>query len=191
MIFGSHRRAAFQGCAVAALLAFAAPVAVRAQEVTYSFNIPAQDLGAALRDFARASRQQVVFDSVVARCKQSPALVGTYSANDALAKLLAGSGLVTRRTPAGVIYVEAAVPQPPGAQQEPAAPAATGVEELVVTGTNIRGATPASPILVFDKQAILRSGYASARELIASLPQDATWGPPRRSTCAAWAPVRR
>ncbi len=170
MIFGSRYHTALHGCAAAALMAFIAPVAAHAQEATYSFNIPSQDLGAALRDFARAARQQVVFDSAVARGKRNPALVGTYSANDGLARLLAGSGLVTRKTPAGVIYVEVAAPQQSGAPEEPAR--ATAVEELVVTGTNIRGAAPASPIIVFDKQAIARTGYASARELITSLPQN-------------------
>lgn len=45
------------------------------------------------------------------------------------------------------------------------------IEEIVVTGTNIRGAETASPTLSFDREAIARTGFATTRELIDSVPQ--------------------
>ena len=44
-------------------------------------------------------------------------------------------------------------------------------EEIVVTGTNIRGAESPSPTLTFDREAIVRTGFATTRELIDSVPQ--------------------
>jgi outer membrane receptor protein involved in Fe transport len=47
------------------------------------------------------------------------------------------------------------------------------LEEVVVTGTNIKGVAPAgSPIIVLDEQTIRRSGYTSTEQVIQSLPQN-------------------
>lgn len=47
------------------------------------------------------------------------------------------------------------------------------LEEIIVTGTHIRGANVgASPVIVFDREAIERSGFADATQLIQSLPQN-------------------
>jgi iron complex outermembrane receptor protein len=53
----------------------------------------------------------------------------------------------------------------------------TALEEFVVTGSHIRGGVaPASSIIIIDKEEIRRSGYASVRELINSLPQNYAGG---------------
>src|SRR5438876_3108546 len=53
----------------------------------------------------------------------------------------------------------------------------TALEEFVVTGSHIRGGVaPASSIILIDKEEIRRSGYASVRELINSLPQNYAGG---------------
>ncbi len=44
------------------------------------------------------------------------------------------------------------------------------LEEVTVTGSLIPGATPASPVIVIDREAIDRSGYATIGEVIRSLP---------------------
>lgn len=47
------------------------------------------------------------------------------------------------------------------------------LEEIVVTGTNIRGLDQAaSPIISFDRQDILESGFATSQEFLAALPQN-------------------
>lgn len=49
----------------------------------------------------------------------------------------------------------------------------TKLEEIVVTGTHIRGGVSlASPLIEIDKEEIRRTGYGSIRELISSLPQN-------------------
>lgn len=88
----------------------AAPEAPAAQDQqTYQFDIPAQELGTALNAFARASRQQVMFDPVAVKGKQSPALVGAYSARDAIQRLIANSGLAVRVGRSGLFIVQPTV----------------------------------------------------------------------------------
>jgi iron complex outermembrane recepter protein len=45
------------------------------------------------------------------------------------------------------------------------------IQEIVVTGTRIPGATPASPVIVIDRAAIDQSGYATIGDVIRSLPE--------------------
>lgn len=53
----------------------------------------------------------------------------------------------------------------------------TALEQFVVTGSHIRGGVaPASSIIIIDKEEIRRSGYASLREVINSLPQNYAGG---------------
>lgn len=67
-----------KGCSVsvACVVAMAAAAPSPAQVQHYSFAIPAQDLDAALRTFARVTRQQVMFRGADVRARQSNALSG-------------------------------------------------------------------------------------------------------------------
>jgi outer membrane receptor protein involved in Fe transport len=93
------------GALTAALCIFAQGVPAFAQTQTYNFDIPAEDLGSALRALARASRQQITFDSGAIRGKRSPSLKGNYSVRAALDLLLAGSGLTAESGKSGVLIV--------------------------------------------------------------------------------------
>ncbi|NZA27169.1 TonB-dependent receptor [Luteimonas sp. SJ-92] len=141
--------------------------APRAEEVAYRFDIPAQPLGDALQAFARASRQQVSFDGAALAGKTSSGLSGDYLPEEALRRLLEGSGAVFTRGVRGVWMVGPA--QPP--------PAASGRvaqwETIVVTGTNIHDVAPAgAPVLILDAEDIRASGYSSTEQLMQSLPQN-------------------
>ncbi len=104
----SFRPHLLSGLATAAIVACVAPTPVLAQQAT-SFNIPAQDLGAALRAFAQESGVQVIFDGDALRGKRSPALKGSYTADAALSALLRGSGMAAHRNAEGVFVVTRAV----------------------------------------------------------------------------------
>ena len=90
---------------VAAAIICMQPVAAGAQDLTYRFDIPEQDLGAALRAFARASHLQITFAGEAVQGKRAPALKGAYSATAALDALLAGSGLTYERGRSGVYVI--------------------------------------------------------------------------------------
>lgn len=56
------------------------------------------------------------------------------------------------------------------------------IEEIVVTGTNIRGVAPeSSPVYVYDREQILRSGVATAQDFVQLLPQNFGGGSSARS----------
>lgn len=70
------------------------PVSVAQQQVT--FNIPPQPLGDALASFGRQSGMQVSVDGDIARGVASPGVSGTMTPEQALARLLAGTGITYR-----------------------------------------------------------------------------------------------
>jgi catecholate siderophore receptor len=75
---------------------------------TRRFDIPAQPLPDALRQFARQSGVRVQVDARAAEGVRSHALAGEFTAGEALDRLLAGTGLTARFT--GVAAVEVVRP---------------------------------------------------------------------------------
>ncbi|WP_447932783.1 TonB-dependent receptor domain-containing protein [Sphingopyxis fribergensis] len=98
----SKRRYLLSSLALGALVAVSAPAYAEARQVQ-QFDIPAQDLGGALRAFARASGAQVIFDGKAVRGKRSEALRNRSGAEEALRELLRGTGMTYRRN--GKIFV--------------------------------------------------------------------------------------
>ncbi|MDG2535362.1 TonB-dependent receptor [Sphingomonas sp. HITSZ_GF] len=159
--------------ALTAIAAFAQGVPVCAQTIAYHFDIPAQDLGKALKAFARTTRQQVSFDAGSVRGKSAPALKGEFTSEAALARLLEGSGLVVQRGRSGIYIIRPASSAATAADSmlaEADAPAED--QEIVVTGTNIRGASPTSPVLRITRRDIETSGRGSIADVIRTLPQN-------------------
>lgn len=68
----------------------------QAQSSIYRFDIPAHTLDGALAAFSAVTRIQVLVPAELTSGANSPSLVGSYSASEALARLLAGSGLAAR-----------------------------------------------------------------------------------------------
>ncbi|RMQ41197.1 TonB-dependent siderophore receptor [Pseudomonas cichorii] len=81
-----------------------APATVATAE-KLSLNIPAQQLRQALLDFSRQSGQNVLLDGNLDASLRSAAVVGSYSAEDALLKLLQNSGYSFARTDAATVYL--------------------------------------------------------------------------------------
>jgi len=175
----SHRKpvAGRRGTFVAALLASSVLAsAAAAQERTYAFDLQAEPLADALRDYGKTADRQLIFAPELVRGRRAHAVQGRYSADQALDLLLSGTELTWRRAPAGgIMIVRRATPDP-----QPAAAAGYAqteppqlLDEVLVTGTKIRGVsvTP-SPVLVMDRDEIQRRGYASIPELLASIPQN-------------------
>ncbi len=107
----SHRPYLLSGLASVALIASATASPAYAQQV-YDFDIPSQDLGGALRAFARTSGVQVIFDGSTMRGKRSARYRERAAPEAALQTLLRGTGMNFRRD--GGIYV--IVPENKGAQ---------------------------------------------------------------------------
>jgi iron complex outermembrane receptor protein len=89
----------------AALLALALTVVAQLPEPIYQFELRAQGVGGALRLFGEVTHQQIIFSEATVKGRRSGAVVGSFTAAQALNLLLAGTGLKITRTEAGVFYI--------------------------------------------------------------------------------------
>ncbi len=158
-----------------ASLATAVPVtAAQAAEPQYRLDIPAQELGASLRNLAQASNQQITFNAADIRGKRAPALRGNYSTPAALDILLRGSGMQADRGRTG-IYIVRPVPavqsSPPGREQTSSHDMA-GSEEIVVTAQKRRESIQDVPIAVsaFTPRALDEQKIEGGFDLLRGIP---------------------
>jgi outer membrane receptor protein involved in Fe transport len=128
-----------------------------------NYNIPEQDLASALKAFASTSRRQMVAPSAPLAGKRSGSAVGLLSDEQALGHLLAGTGLSFK------IVEGAFVVRPSADDGDTAAWADAG--DIVVTGTRIRGAPVASPVINVSQEQIRNAGQVSLGEVVRSIPQ--------------------
>lgn len=113
--------------------ALAAPAIAQAQPAArMQFNIPAQSLDAALRSFSEQSRQQVLFSESAVAGRRAPALTGSYTPQEALARLLEGSGVRVNATRPGVFTLA----------QEAAAPARSKDTQTTLQTVNVTANAP-------------------------------------------------
>jgi iron complex outermembrane receptor protein len=101
------------------------------------FNVPAQDVSSAVRLFARQARVQIMVSGHVAEGRRTQAIKGAMTVDQALARMLADTGLAARMTGVGAYVIVAG--QDSAAQDAPApvaaaAEAVTEPAEIVVLG---------------------------------------------------------
>jgi len=128
------------------------------------YDVPAQSLGASLRAISLTSGRSIVAPSDLVDVHPAPALKGRFSVEDAIAKVLEGSGLRARAS--GAVWIIETVAEAAGTQDE-----ARGADVLV-TGSRIRGAKIASPVITLDRNAIRDSGEATIVDALRSVPQN-------------------
>lgn len=173
---------------LALTLAIAAAPTAQATEAR-PLAIPAGPLDAALFALARQTGQQLLFAPEAVRGRTAPALAGAYTPEAALARLLADSGLTATRTgPKTLVIRRRGAPRPGGEAGEAARPfvaeavapaeaervaaaLAHTVDELRVTGSHIRGARAAAPLLVLDRADLEATGHATLAAALNALPQ--------------------
>ena len=145
------------------------------------FRIPAMPVPAALGELARQARVQLFFISDEFEDVQANPVFGAYSTQQALDLLLDGTGLVATYSPESGVELKpvtrpTATETPrPGSSAQAIAESARRpdiVEEIVVTGSRIRGAGTVSPVVVITRQDIEQAGFASVEALIQSVPQN-------------------
>jgi outer-membrane receptor for ferric coprogen and ferric-rhodotorulic acid len=79
------------------------PARAQAQQQTYDFNIPAQPLGLAINKLASQAGLQVLYNDSETRDITSTAVAGHMTADEALARVLSGSGYTFQYVRAGVV----------------------------------------------------------------------------------------
>lgn len=103
-----------------------------------AFDQPAQPLINALRAFGRQTQFQVLYDEAVLGGRQAPALRGSFTPQEAMDRLLAGTGVTAHSTEQGTFTLRKA-PAP-----EPAPQASAGTTLSTVNVTSQRMAAPGS-----------------------------------------------
>ena len=162
-----------------------------------SFSIRAQSIATALREYADQSGDQVVFYSELAQGRSAQSVVGSFTRDEALMKLLKGTGLTFRRlNPSTVAIVDANgasssgtdtgatidgdndQKNPHGASLDGARPDISAdsplqMDAIIVTGT----AAPrrsllrsSSAVTVFSSADIADQSPTSTAELLSSVP---------------------
>lgn len=107
-------------------------------------ELSAQPLGDALRELAKASGLQLLFDPNLVSGRQAPAVAGTLAPREALQQLLRGTELEAHEESPGVLVIRARAATPAVSSRAPAiavglaaaAPesaAAVALDEVVVT----------------------------------------------------------
>src|SRR5687768_14108437 len=100
----SNRFAVLKTCILFQLAMIVVP-AIAGAEMGRDFNLPAQALADALRAVGSQASVNVVFEPSAVRNKRAPALQGSYSVQEALARLLDGTGLSVRVTNGGSFVI--------------------------------------------------------------------------------------
>lgn len=171
----------FAGSVAAIAIVASVPAPAWAQTQTYAFDIPAQDLGEAVRKFARISRQQVSFDGGLVRGKRSNPIKGSFTAEVGLAQLLEGTGVGFVRAERGVLVLRQVAEGNGPSASDAVANQTQGVAEILVIGrrsqnTDIRRSeNDPQPYVVYSEQEIEQSQASSVEDFLKTrLPMNAT-----------------
>ncbi|MBX3562699.1 MAG: TonB-dependent receptor [Sphingomonas sp.] len=142
-----------------------------AQEADYA--LPAQELARSLREVSVRSGTSVIAPSRLVAGRRAPPLRGRYGARQAVELLLQGSGLRVAFV-GDALVISAPVAENGGTPGPPADSAQS--QAIVVTGTNLRGAQPTSPVIVITRREIDRTGATSIDQLMRTVPQNTQSG---------------
>lgn len=99
------RSTSYQGVVCLALIMIAAPIAVRADEATMHFEIKAQPLSAALMAFGVQTGATVIASSKLTSSKTSNPVTGQLTRQEALTRMLQGTGLKFETSIDGTILI--------------------------------------------------------------------------------------
>jgi outer membrane receptor protein involved in Fe transport len=153
------------------LLAVASARANAQAQDHFAFDLPAETLSQALRDVAVRTGRNVIAPADLVGTQQAPPLSGTFTAEEAVGRLLAGTGLRYRLVEGTLIVERVPFGRAVAAENaEGAAPAIT------VTGTRIRGAGSASPVTVATRRELEQAGINDLAGFTRILPQNYTGG---------------
>lgn len=174
---GAVWRGALLVCACASAQFGPGAPAAWAQERARRFDVPPQNLPSALLEFARQANVNLVLPVTPLDGVRSAPLLGVFSPDEALRRLLAGTGY-TGRLSEGVIQLRVPdarhAPVRPSAQQmQMTAPHVQLEEDIVVVGTSLAGVYPrAFPIDVYTREEIDRTGAHRVDQFLGVLTQN-------------------
>ncbi len=153
------------------------PVSLGVSEVkTYDIDLERQSLYSALEALSRIAGFQLGIsldsDSLTLSQETIEPLKGAYTSQEVVEKILDGTGIQYHwQGPQNLSVGEKPEPPEPPVTKVLPEPALPSIEEISVTGSNIRGTRSASPLFVFDRKDIQNTGAKSVSEFLKYLPQ--------------------
>lgn len=159
-----HSRAA--GAAFSLLLLTGVTPATAQPTGRYAFDLPAESLSQALRDVSTRTGRNVIAPGQLVQPLRAPPLSGSFTAEEAISTLLEGTGLHYKVVQGTVIVEPIPFAESTTLGGQEAGPAIT------VTGTRIRGAPVASPVIKLTQEQIREAGQGTLAEAVRTIPQN-------------------
>jgi iron complex outermembrane receptor protein len=162
-------------CTQVAPLAAPATPAESVGSSTLAADIPAQPLAQALEAFALQTRLQVVYTSDVVGNLRSHAVSAGLGTDEALARLLQGSGLRFEYLNPHTLRILAVAPPRTSATNSPTT---DPLEEVVVAGSRLKHspAETMAPLLVISQSELSRAGVQTGQELLERISANQSFG---------------
>jgi hypothetical protein len=142
-----------------------------------TFNIPGGDLKTALDTYAAQTGQELLYAGTAIRGIRSPGAKGDFSNDNALTRLLSGTGFTIHRDASGAIAIvrgqSASMPDIAPLQMAQAAPARAAVETVTVTSSKLGGADVQSiPIAItaLSQEQLTATQTAGGPDLVKQVP---------------------
>lgn len=136
-------------------------VALAQDREVYQFDLPAQDLGDALRAVAARAGWELYASADDINGVEAPRLHGALTARQAIEQLLAGTNL-SARFPKGAVIIRG--------RADAAASAGAASTDIVVTGSRILGAPSSAPVMRVTSEDMRRAGQSDLGEALRSSP---------------------
>ena len=164
----------------AAILASACAAVIATAAQAEEFNIASGDLKAALTTYARQTGVSVIVSGDAVRGVRTKGAQGNLSADDALGRILSGTGFTVRRDPSGAMAIvrggssaEVEPTEVTNIQIAQAVPSRTAVETVTVTSSKLGGADVQSiPIAItaLSQEQLTSSQTAGGPDLVKQVP---------------------
>ncbi len=162
-----------RGILLATVAAMSLTSEAMAQEARRRFNIPAQDATTALQAYARQSGRQVLFSYDAVRGRRSPAVRGEFSNEDALNRLIRGTGLVITSSDGSTVTLSSGEAD----AGRTTVLEASAEDEITVTGSRIRNREAvASPLTTYSREAIQQTARTDVSDFLQTVPQNFSGG---------------
>ncbi len=141
-----------------------APMSATARDrQVYQFDFPAQDLGEALRAVAAKAGWELYASADDLNGVAAPSLHGAFTAREAIEQLVRGTSLSVRFDKGAVIV---------RGRSEVAAANGSVENDIIVTGTHIRGGNTASTLISVTRSDIRNAGQVNLGDVARSIPQN-------------------
>ena len=152
--------------------ASAMPATAQVAETRIAFAIAPGALSTALAQYAEQAKVQLIYTPALAAGRKSTGIKGQFSPREALARLLAGTGIAVRQVDRDVFMLSGAGAEGGDiAKGQSSASPDRGGQDIIVTGSHIHGAPPtASPTKVVTRSDIERGGYSSVAQALQAMP---------------------